>query len=258
MSTNIGSRAASTARPPRGTAPAAGRVRAVVLAGGSGSRFTGSFIPKQFVSLMGKPILAYILETYQNLDLVDDVTLVVNPRYEQLYYDIVDTYRFFKVRRMVKGGATRQASSAAGLDAIEPCEIVVVQDGVRPFTGPRVIMEAVETARRVGPANVTVRALDTIVESRDGLIARIPERANLYSGQSPQAFRYDLLVDAHRKAAADGITDATDDAQLVLRTGGQVGVVEGSYANFKITTYQDFLFATSLVERERPSDGEGW
>jgi len=249
MSTNIGSRAASTARPPRGTAPAAGRVRAVVLAGGSGSRFTGSFIPKQFVSLMGKPILAYVLETYQNLDLVDDVTLVVNPRYEQLYYDIVDTYRFFKVRRMVKGGATRQASSAAGLDAIEPCEIVVVQDGVRPFTGPRVIMEAVETARRVGAANV---------ESRDGLIARIPERANLYSGQSPQAFRYDLLLDAHRKAAADGITDATDDAQLVLRTGGQVGVVEGSYANFKITTYQDFLFATSLVERERPSDGEGW
>ena len=258
MSTNIGSRAASTARPPRGTAPAAGRVRAVVLAGGSGSRFTGSFIPKQFVSLMGKPILAYVLETYQNLDLVDDVTLVVNPRYEQLYYDIVDTYRFFKVRRMVKGGATRQASSAAGLDAIEPCEIVVVQDGVRPFTGPRVIMEAVETARRVGAANVTVRALDTIVESRDGLISRIPERANLYSGQSPQAFRYDLLVDAHRKAAADGITDATDDAQLVLRMGGQVGVVEGSYANFKITTYQDFLFATSLVERERPSEGEGW
>ena len=258
MSTNIGSRAASTARPPRGTAPAAGRVRAVVLAGGSGSRFTGSFIPKQFVSLMGKPILAYVLETYQNLDLVDDVTLVVNARYEQLYYDIVDTYRFFKVRRMVRGGATRQASSAAGLEAIEPCEIVVVQDGVRPFTGPRVIMEAVETARRVGAANVTVRALDTIVESRDGLIARIPERANLYSGQSPQAFRYDLLVDAHRKAAADGITDATDDAQLVLRMGGQVGVVEGSYANFKITTYQDFLFATSLVERERPSEGEGW
>jgi len=229
-----------------------------VLAAGSGSRFTGSFIPKQFVQLMGKPILAYILETYQNLDLVDDVTLVVNARYEQLYYDIVDTYRFFKVRRMVRGGATRQASSAAGLEAIGPCDVVVVQDGVRPFTGPRVIMEAVETARRVGAANVTVRALDTIVESRDGMIAHIPDRANLYSGQSPQAFRYDLLVEAHQKAAADGITDATDDAQLVLRIGGQVGVVEGSYANFKITTYQDFLFATSLVDRERPNDGEGW
>ena len=258
MSTGIGSRPASSARPVRPAAGSAGRVSALVLAAGSGSRFTGSFIPKQFVSLMGKPILAYVLETYQNLDLVDDITLVVNARYEQLYYDIVDTYRFFKVRRMVRGGATRQASSAAGLEAIGPCEIVVVQDGVRPFTGPRVIMEAVETARRVGSANVTVRALDTIVESKDGLIARIPDRANLYSGQSPQAFRYELLAEAHRQATAEGITDATDDAQLVLRAGGQVGVVEGSYANFKITTYQDFLFATSLVERERPNDGDGW
>src|SRR5207245_4317194 len=118
MRKHHGYRPAPTARPPRGTAGAAGRVSAVVLAAGSGSRFTGSFIPKQFVSLMGKPILAYILETYQNLDLVDDVTLVVNPRYEQLYYDIVDTYRFFKVRRMVKGGATRQAASEAGLYAL--------------------------------------------------------------------------------------------------------------------------------------------
>src|SRR5439155_1158983 len=151
MSTNIGSRAASTARPPRGTAGAAGRVSAVVLAAGSGSRFTGRFGPNQFGSLMGKPILAYVLDTYH-----------------------------------------------------------------------------------------------------------IPDRANLYSGQSPQAFRYDLLVQAHQKAGADGITDANDDAQLVLRIGGQVGVVEGSYANFKITTYQDFLFATSVVERERPNDGEGW
>ena len=80
MSTGIGSRPASSARPVRPAAGSAGRVSALVLAAGSGSRFTGSFIPKQFVSLMGKPILAYVLETYQNLDLVDDITLVVNAR----------------------------------------------------------------------------------------------------------------------------------------------------------------------------------
>jgi len=234
-----------------------GRVSAIVLAAGSGSRFTGSFIPKQFVQVRGKPILAYVLETYQALSLVDDVTLVVNPRYEQLYYDIVDTYRFFKVKRMVHGGATRQESSAAGLAALDACEVVVVQDGVRPFTGPRVIMEAVETARRVGGANVMVRTLDTIVEVRDGFIERIPERAHLYNGQAPQAFRHAVLVEAHRRAAADGIRDATDDAQLVLRAGGRVGLVEGSYANFKITTYEDYLFAESLVER-RKADGDGW
>src|SRR6185295_10701475 len=101
-------------------------VSAVILAGGSGSRFTGSFIPKQFVQVRGKPILAYVLETYQKLSLIDDITLVVNARYEQLYYDIVDTYKFFKVRRVVPGGSSRQGSAAAGLAAVEPCDVVVM------------------------------------------------------------------------------------------------------------------------------------
>ncbi len=235
-----------------------GRVSAIILAGGSGSRFTGSFIPKQFVQVRGKPILAYILETYQGLALIDDITLVINPKYEQLYYDIVDTYGCFKVRRLVPGGATRQASSAAGLAAIERCEIAVVQDGVRPFTSPRVIAEAIEVARQVGGANVVVRTLDTIVESRDGFISNIPDRTYLYSGQAPQAFRYELLVEAHQRASAAGTSNATDDAQLVLAAGGRVGVVEGSYANFKITTYEDFLFASTIVEHQRTGNGDRW
>jgi 2-C-methyl-D-erythritol 4-phosphate cytidylyltransferase len=235
-----------------------GRVSAIVLAGGSGSRFTGTFVPKQFVQIRGKPILAYVLDTYQSLALIDDVVLVVNPKYEQLYYDIVDTYRFFKVRRVVHGGASRQASAAAGLAALDACEIVVVQDGVRPFTSARVIAESVETARRLGGANVCVRTLDTIVEGKDGVIERIPERTNLYNGQAPQAFQHALLLEAHRRAEADGVREATDDAQLVLRIGGRVGIVEGSYANFKITTYEDFLFASALVERDQGGDGEKW
>ena len=248
---------ATPARQPGENPETSGRVSAIVLAGGSGNRFTGSFIPKQFVQVRGKPILAYVLETYQNLTLIDDITLVINPRYEQLYYDIVDTYRFFKVRRVVAGGPSRQASSAAGLASIDPCEIVVVQDGVRPFTSARVIMEAVEMARGVGGANVVVRTLDTIVECRDGFIESIPDRTNLYSGQAPQAFRHELLVEAHRRAAADGVAEATDDAQLVLKAGGRVGIVEGSYANFKITTYEDYLFAESLIDH-RAANGDGW
>jgi 2-C-methyl-D-erythritol 4-phosphate cytidylyltransferase len=235
-----------------------GRVSAIILAGGSGSRFTGTFFPKQFVQIRGKPILAYVLDTYQSLALIDDVVLVVNPKYEQLYYDIVDTYRFFKVRRVVHGGESRQASAAAGLAALDACDIVVVQDGVRPFTSARVIAEAVETARRLGGANVCVRTLDTIVEAKDGVIERIPERTNLYNGQAPQAFQHALLLEAHRRAEAEGIQEATDDAQLVLRIGGRVGIVEGSYANFKITTYEDFLFASALVERDSGGDGEKW
>jgi len=232
-------------------------VKAIIVAGGSGSRFTGSFFPKQFVQVKGKPILAYVLETYQNLSLIDEVTLVINRRYEQLYYDIVDTYGFFKVRQVVPGGPSRQASALAGLTSMDPCEIVIVQDGVRPFTSARVIMEAVEMARQVGGANVMVPTLDTIVESRDGFIERIPDRTYFYNGQAPQAFRYEILMEAHRRAERDGLTDATDDAQLVLRIGGRIGVVEGSYSNFKITTYEDFLFASALIEQQQREAEEG-
>ncbi len=134
-----------------------------------------------------------------------------------------------------------------------------MQDGVRPFTSARVIVEAIETARRVGGANVVVRTLDTIVEVQDGFIERIPDRTHLFNGQAPQAFRHQLLTDAHRRATADGIDNATDDAQLVLRAGGRVGAVEGSYENFKITTYDDFLFASSLIEQQRvASSEESW
>jgi len=232
-------------------------VAAIIVAGGSGSRFTGSFIPKQFVQVHGKPILAYVLEAYQNLSQIQEIALVINRRYEQLYYDIVDTYGFFKVRKIVPGGKSRQASAAAGLAAIDPCEVVAVQDGVRPFTTPRVIMEAVEMARRVGAANVAVPTLDTIVEVRDGFIQSIPDRTFFYNGQAPQAFQYALLKEAHEAAERDGISDASDDAQLVLRVGGRVGIVQGSYANFKITTYEDFLFADALVDQQRPETEEG-
>ena len=102
-----------------------------------------------------------------------------------------------------------------------------------------------------------VRALDTVVEVRDGFIERIPDRSHLYNGQAPQAFRYELLVEAHRRAEEEGVAEASDDAQLVLRAGGRVGAVEGSYENFKITTYEDFLFASALVDRPvRDTNGE--
>ena len=98
-------------------------VTAIVLSGGTGSRFNGSFIPKQFVEIEGKPILAYCLDTYEALPMIDEIALVINDRYEQLYYDICSTFGYLKVRRFVPGGITRQESAFRGLQAIEPCEI---------------------------------------------------------------------------------------------------------------------------------------
>jgi 2-C-methyl-D-erythritol 4-phosphate cytidylyltransferase len=228
-----------------------GEATAIVLSGGSGSRFNGSFIPKQFAEIEGKPILAYCLDTYEALPAVDEVVLIINARYEQLYYDICSTFGYLKVRKLVAGGRTRQESVARGLEAIDPCEIVIVQDGVRPFSSEKSIIEAIEAARLYGAADVVVPTLDTIVEERDGFIVRIPDRTNLRNGFAPQAFRYDLLVRAHEHARASGMDAATDDAQLVLAIGGKVRCVEGSFEGFKVTTYVDWLFAQQVLEARR-------
>jgi 2-C-methyl-D-erythritol 4-phosphate cytidylyltransferase len=228
-----------------------GEATAIVLSGGSGSRFHGSFVPKQFAEIEGKPILAYCLDTYEALPAVDEVVLISNARYEQLYYDICSTYGYLKVRKIVAGGRTRQESVARGLEAIDPCEIVVVQDGVRPFSSEKSIIEAIEAARLYGAADVVVPTLDTIVEERDGFIVRIPDRTNLRTGFAPQAFRYDLLVRAHEHARENGMDSATDDAQLVLAVGGKVRCVEGTFDGFKVTTYVDWLFAQQVLEARR-------
>jgi 2-C-methyl-D-erythritol 4-phosphate cytidylyltransferase len=227
------------------------QVTAIVLSGGSGSRFQSSFIPKQFAQIDGKPILAYVLDTYEALPVVDEVVLVINARYEQLYYDICSTFGYLKVRALVPGGPTRQASVAAGLAALDPCEIVVVQDGVRPFTSEKSIVEAIEAARVFGAVDVVVPTLDTIVEEQDGFIVNIPDRTHLRNGHAPQAFRYEVLLGAHEAARASGVEGATDDAQLVLRAGGRVRCVEGSFEGFKVTTYEDWLFAQQILEARR-------
>jgi 2-C-methyl-D-erythritol 4-phosphate cytidylyltransferase len=231
-----------------------GEVTAIVLSGGTGSRFQGSFIPKQFVEIDSKPILAYCLDTYETLPMIDEIVLVINERYEQLYHDICSTFGYFKVRQFVRGGATRQESVARGLEAIDPCEIVVVQDGVRPFTSEKSIAEAIEAARIYGAADVVVPTLDTIVEERDGFLVNIPDRTHLRNGHAPQTFRYDVLLKAHEHARANGTKGATDDAQLVLASGGQVRAVEGSFEGFKVTTNIDWLFAQQVLEARR----RGW
>ena len=227
------------------------QVTAIVLSGGSGSRFHGSFIPKQFAEIEGKPILAYCLDVYEALPVVDEIVLITNPRYEQLYYDICSTFGYLKVRKFVPGGRSRQESVTLGLSAIDPCEVVVVQDGVRPFPSEKSIVEAIEAARLYGAADVVVPTLDTIVEERDGFIVDIPDRTGLRTGYAPQAFRYETLTKAHRHAREAGIEGATDDAQLVLAIGEKVRCVDGTFEGFKVTTYVDWLFAQQVLEARR-------
>jgi len=153
------------------------------------------------------------------------------------------------------GGKNRQESVAKGLAAIEKLgllpDVVVVHDGVRPFVDPKLIDKSVRIAANFGGALVAVPVTDTIkVITDDGFIRQTPDRRWLFSAQTPQAFQYHTLVDAHRKAEADGFV-GTDDCQLVERVGGQIVIVEGDERNIKITTPHDLLVARALLKGVR-------
>lgn len=155
-----------------------------------------------------------------------------------------------KVTGVVSGGASRQASVRAGLDAARGASIVAIHDGARPLVTPALITQGVNIARETGAALCAIPARDTVklVGGEPPAVESTPERSTMWLAQTPQVFARDLLLKAH----ADAGSDATDDAMLVEAMGQAVRVYEGSPSNMKVTTAEDLIIAEALL-RERLS-----
>ncbi|RKP27003.1 competence-damaged protein-domain-containing protein [Syncephalis pseudoplumigaleata] len=148
-----------------------------------------------------------------------------------------------KYQTPVNGGATRQASVRAGLEALasEAPDIVLIHDAARAFVTDKVISRAIDAALITGAAIPVVPVTDTIkVVDATGAIQATPDRANLRIAQTPQAFRFDTILEAHRRAAREGRDDFTDDAAIAEWAGLTVATFEGDAANMKLTTPEDF------------------
>ena len=226
------------------------RTAVIVVAAGRSERF-GSDTPKQFALVRGRPLLFYSLRAFESIPSVQGVILVVpEGREPYVQQEIVARFAFRKVMAVVAGGAKRQDSVWAGLNAVPPhYELVAVHDGARPLLNIEVVTAVLDAAARCGAAIPALPVCDTIKEVRGGHVARTLERDRLVAVQTPQAFHYALLVDAYRTAQAQGLW-ATDDAALVERLGHPVRVVEGDPRTIKVTTPQDLLFVEQWVAQE--------
>ncbi|MDF2925301.1 MAG: 2-C-methyl-D-erythritol 4-phosphate cytidylyltransferase [Paenibacillaceae bacterium] len=220
-----------------------GQVGVIVVAAGKGTRM-GSAVSKQYLPLAGKPVLVHTMEAFEKMELVHSVVLVIGAGDEEYCSGLVRRYGLVKVSAIVTGGADRQASVYQGLQALDPeVEWVLVHDGVRPFISAEEAAGCLEAARAHGAAVLAVPVKDTIkVVGAQGRIESTPERSTLWAIQTPQAFRVTELAAAHELACREGYS-GTDDAMLVERAGQAVYVVEGSYANIKITTPEDLEWA---------------
>ncbi|UVT19457.1 MAG: 2-C-methyl-D-erythritol 4-phosphate cytidylyltransferase [Nitrospira sp.] len=228
---------------------------ALVPAAGRGLRMGGP-VPKQFLSLGGEPLILHSLRVLQVSSAIDEIILAV-PATEMDYCltQIVAQHHFTKVTKVVPGGKERQDSVRHALEEVhDDVEVVLVHDAVRPFLTERMVEEVVKKARAKGAAIIALPMKDTVKQvGADHVIERTLDRETLWLAQTPQAFRRDWLLAAHRKAHGEGVR-ATDDAYLMEWCGYPVSVVEGSGENIKVTRPEDMVIGEAILSSRR-SDG---
>jgi 2-C-methyl-D-erythritol 4-phosphate cytidylyltransferase / 2-C-methyl-D-erythritol 2,4-cyclodiphosphate synthase len=221
------------------------KVAAIVVAAGRGLR-AGGDVPKQYRAIAGEPVIRPSLARFAAHRAIAAVQPVIHPDDEAMFRTATDGLDLLPA---VPGGATRQGSVRAGLEALlarQP-DIVLVHDAARPFLSDALVTRAIAAAEASGAAVPAVAVADTVkkVDATGGIIATI-DRADLRMVQTPQAFAFALLLDAHRRAAAAGREDFTDDAALLEWAGQRVTVFEGEPGNVKLTTSDDFVRAEAL------------
>jgi 2-C-methyl-D-erythritol 4-phosphate cytidylyltransferase/2-C-methyl-D-erythritol 2,4-cyclodiphosphate synthase len=216
------------------------RAAAIIVAAGRGLR-AGAGGPKQYRSIGGQTVIFRAMEPFCRHAQIFAVQPVLNPDDTAMFNQAA---RGLRHQPPAKGGATRQASVHAGLEALaaQKPEIVLIHDAARPFVSQALISRAIEAASRTGAAIPAIPVADTIkLIGESGNVEATPERARLRIAQTPQAFRYEVILEAHRCAAREGRSDFTDDAAIAEWAGLTVATFEGDVANMKLTTPEDFV-----------------
>lgn len=223
-------------------------VAAIVVAGGSGSRFGGD-VPKQFAGLAGKPLIAHSIERFLDAG-VTGVVVCVPARSLDRVRGIAAENGWSGVR-VVEGGETRQSSVWNGVLESERIEAkyVAVHDAVRPLFSFGMLARVLAAARQTGGAVPVVPVTDTIHDVREGIVAATGDRGRWSAAQTPQCFRVDVLKESMVKAREDGFI-GTDEAALVARYGHEVTAVAGERWNLKITYPEDLVVAEALIRME--------
>ena len=226
---------------------------AVLLAGGVGSRMNNTGGPtKQWMMLDGKPILYHAIKAFEDCPYIDEIVVVCRREEMKAAAELVRTYGFSKVRRIVVGGKTRQHSAYNGAKRVsEGIKYIAIHDVARCLVTPDDICAAVSAAYSYRAAMLVGPVQDTIKRvGRDGFIRETVDREELRCGQTPQVFALPLYIGAASAALKSGYT-VTDDSMLLEHIGHRVRVIEAKDENFKITTPADLEVAEALLSRRK-------
>ena len=222
------------------------KVFAIIPSGGLGKRVNNP-LPKQYLKFHGKELVVYTLEVFQKCNLIDEIILSAQKDFFPKLNQIKEKYSISKLSNIVEGGMERQHSVFNALKSInaKDDDLVAVHDAVRPLLPKNVLTGAIETAKECGGCVVAIKAKDTLIKGNDSVSSYI-DRNEIFYAQTPQIFRYKILLDAMQKADEENFI-GTDESMLVHRCGYIVKIVEGSSLNFKITNQDDIKLFEMIV-----------
>lgn len=221
------------------------KVSVIIAAGGKGSRM-GYKENKVFMNLCGKEIILHTIEAFEKNSDVDEIIVVTGQDEHMRVAEIAKGIS--KMHAVTTGGKTRQESVYNGL-GFSTGDIILIHDGARALIGQEEISKTINAAKEYGAAAVGVPCKDTLKSAdKDRFITGTIDRDKTFLIQTPQAFKRDIIFNAHNKALENGI-DATDDCALVEMCGGRIKIVTGQYDNIKLTTPEDIEVAEKILEK---------
>lgn len=228
---------------------------ALIIAGGSGSRMKQD-IPKQFLTVNERPVIVYTLEAFEKHPEIDAIAVVCVEGWEQVLWAYAKQFNIDKLKYVIPGGETGQASIRNGVFELEKHyekdDIVLIHDAIRPMVSAEIISDNIRVCREHGNAITVVPCAEAMLTTEDGMEStELYPRDNLKRTQTPQAFRLGDICDLHRRALEAGITNSVASCTLKVELGEKVFFSKGSEKNIKLTTVEDIDIFKALLMAKR-------
>ena len=226
---------------------------AIILAGGKGQR-VGGHIPKQFINVNGKPVIAYTLEKFQECELIDGICVVCIEGWLDKIEEIKERYDLSKIKWICEGDNTGLKSLRNGIEILSECgdeDLILVHDAVRPFIDLQSIEENIRVAKKYGVAMTSVDCDEDCVNEDENHSSKVlANREQLKRILTPQTFSFGLMKSLFENVNLDTET-ATSMFILYLKSGGTVYCSEGNSKNIKLTYLSDIEYFRHLFKDER-------
>ena len=228
---------------------------AIIFAGGTGTRMNSKTRPKQFLLVHGKPIIVHTIELFEHHPEIDAIIVSCIEDWIPYMEEMKYRYRLDKIAKIVPGGRTGQLSIYNGLSAAEELfgnkedNIVLIHDGVRPLINEQTISDNIDSVKHFNSAVTCTVAKETLIlVDDDDVVSKVPDRDCSRLAKAPQSFWLKDIINAHKRALADGKNDFIDSCTMMRHYGHSLKVVIGPYENIKITTPDDFYTFRTLYD----------